>query len=271
MAAATDVSEQAAERLTEALADLSFFELVDGEYEPTNRALGMLAKRDVRSIGSVPHELDALDELTGLPETLETDVPPERHDAWEANALGAHYASDEQTVRACVTAAVRAAPDADAVVDVCGGSGVYAAEFAARGFDATLVTSPATAELLGRVHGDSVRVYEGTPAALDPRFDVAFLGDALSAMDPAEARAICSTAADLLGGDGAVVATDVFADGDGDVGATVTAEVRGLAAGHGGAHAPEPVRDWLIDAGLTDVRMAAIPGTGRSAAIGTTD
>jgi len=266
VAAATDVAEPSAERVVRALARIGFLERVGDEYEPTNRALGLLAKRDVRSIGSIPHDLDRLDELVELPETLETDVAPERRGDWEANALGAHYATDEATVRACVTAAVRTAPDAGSVVDLSGGSGVYAREFAARGLDATLVTSSTTADRLGRVHGDRVRIHPDVPATLDPGFDVAFLGDALSAMDPAEARATCSVAADLLGGDGAVVAADVFTDGD--RGAPVTAEVRGLAAGHGGAHAPEAVRDWFTDAGLADVRVSAIPGTERSAVVG---
>ncbi|MFB9825782.1 class I SAM-dependent methyltransferase [Halobaculum roseum] len=271
VAAETEVAEPEARRLVGTLADLGFFEVVGDEYEPTNRALGLLAKRDVRSIGSIPHELDRLDELVGLPETLETGVPPERHGDWEANALGAHYATDEATVRACVTAAVRAAADAESVVNLCGGSGVYAREFAARGLDATLVASPATAERLGRVHGDDVRVHEGVPATLDPGFDVAFLGDALSAMDPPEARATCAVAADLLGGDGAVVATDVFDAGDAgdDRGeAAVAAAVHGLASGHGGAHPPEAVRDWFTEAGLSDVRVSAIPGTDRHAAVG---
>ncbi|MXR42439.1 SAM-dependent methyltransferase [Halobaculum sp. WSA2] len=269
VAAATDVAQPAAERVVRALARVGFLERVGDEYEPTNRALGLLAKRDVRSIGAFPHELDRLDELVELPETLETGVAPERRGDWEANALGADYATAEATVRACVTEAVRAAPHAGSVVDLSGGSGVYAREFVARGLDATLVASPATAERLGRVHADRVRIHADVPAALDPDFDVAFLGDALSAMDSAEARATCSVAADLLDGDGAVVAADVFADGD-DV-AAVAAEVRGLAAGHGGAHPPEDVRDWLVDAGLADVRVSAIPGTDRSAVVGTAD
>ena len=269
VAEATDVAEPAAERVVRALARVGVLERVGDEYEPTNRALGLLAKRDVRSVGSIPHELDRLDELVELPETLQTGVAPARHGEWEVNALGTHYAADEATVRACVTAAARTVPDARSVVDLSGGSGVYAREFAARGVDATLVTSPSAADRLGRVHGDRVRVYEGVPATLTAGFDVAFLGDALSAMDPAEARAACSVAADLLGDDGAVVATDVFADGE-EV-ASLTAEVRGLAAGHGGAHAPGTVRDWLIDAGLADVRVASIPGTEHSAAIGLVD
>ncbi|WP_435062862.1 methyltransferase domain-containing protein [Halobaculum sp. EA56] len=265
VAAETDVSEPRAARLVEALATLGFLEAVDGEYEPTNRALGMLAKRDVRSIGPIPHELDVLDELVGLPETLETGVPPERHREWEANALGAHYATDDATVRACVTAAVRAAPDAETVVDLCGGSGAYAAEFAARGLDATLVESPAAVDLLGRVHGDRVTLHAGPATALDGSFGLAFLGDALSGMDSAEARATLSAAVDLLGDGGALVATDVLDDGSE---AAVAAEARGLAAGHGGAHDPAAVRDWLTEAGLADVRVDPVPGTDRHAAVG---
>lgn len=264
-AAATEVSEPGARRVIGALADLGFLESVDGEYEPTNRALGMLAKRDVRSVGPIPHALDATDDLVGLPGTLEGGVPPERGDDREANALGAHYATDEATVRACTTAAVRAVPGAGSVVDLCGGSGVYAAEFAARGLDATLVTSPTAAELFGRVHGDGVALHAGAPSALDGGFDLAFLGDALSGMAPAEARATLAVGADLLDGDGAVVAADVFDDGSE---AAVAADVRGLASGHGGAHDPDAAREWAVEAGLADVGIAPIPGTDRRALVG---
>lgn len=267
VAAETDVSEPVARRLLAALADLGFFERVGDEYEPTNRALGMLAKRDVRSIGTIPHALDTIEELIGLPETLETGVPPERRSDWEANALGAHYATDEAVVRACVTEAVRAAPDADSVVDLCGASGVYAAEFAARGVDATLVESPSAVELLGRVHGDRVALHTGTPASLEASFDIAFLGDALTELDPAEATATLGVAADLLASDGVLVAVDTFDDGS-DGPETVTTETRALAAGHGGAHATETVRSWLTDAGLSDVRVRSVPGTDRHAAVG---
>ena len=267
VADATDVAEPSARRLVEALAELGFFAAVGDEYEPTNRALGMLAKRDVRSIGPIPHALDRLDELVGLPETLETGVAPERRDDWEANALGAHYATDPAVVRACVTAAVRANPDASSVVDLCGGSGVYAREFAARGLDATLVESPSAVDLLGRVHGDRVRFHAGIPATLDGTFDLAFLGDAVSGMDPGEVVPTLSVAVDLLGGDGALVATDVLDDGDGAVGV----EARALAAGHGGAYDTETVRDWFTEAGLADVRVTPIPGTDRHVAVGVVD
>ncbi|UIP00574.1 class I SAM-dependent methyltransferase [Halobaculum sp. CBA1158] len=268
VAAETDLSVADADRLVGALADLGLFEEVDGAYEPTNRALGMLAKRDVRSIGAIPHELDRLEELVGLPETLETGVPPERPAEWEVNALGAHHASDEATVRARVTAAVRAAPDADSVVDVCGGSGVHAREFAARGLDATLVESPSAVDALGRVHGDRVRLHAGTPAALEESFGLAFLGGVLSGMDPAEARATLAVTADLLSPGGALVAVDALGDGSA---ASVAAEARGLATGHGGAHDPDEVRDWLAEAGLADVRIESVPGTEDTAVIGVVD
>lgn len=268
VAAETDVAEQQAQRLVGALADLGFFEAVGDEYEPTNRALGLLAKRDVRSIGSIPHDLDRLDELVGLPETLEMGVPPERHGDWEANALGAHYATDDAVVRACVTAAIRSNPDAESVVDLCGGSGVYAAEFATRGLDATLVDSAATLDALGRVHGDRVTLHAGTPATLEEPFGIAFLGDALSGMDGPEARATLTAAGDVLVDGGVVVATDVLDDGSGDA---VAVEARGLAAGHGGAHDPDAVRGWLREARFGDVHVDSIPGTNRRAIVASVD
>ncbi|ESP87610.1 class I SAM-dependent methyltransferase [Candidatus Halobonum tyrrellensis] len=264
--AETDVTPEAAAVMVEVLADLGLLTRVDGEYEPTNAALGLLAKRDVRSIGGVPHAIDDVDELVDLPTTMETGVPPERGDDWTANALGAHAATDEAFVRAAVTAAVRAAPDAERVVDLCGGSGVYAAEFAARGRAVTLVDSAEAVDLVEPLYDDAnVTVHAGTPATLGGPFDLAFGADVATAMDPGELAALVGAAAAVLGPEGTLVLVETVADGSG--GATA-ADVRGLASGHGGAHAAADYREWFADAGFADTAVEPVPGTDAHAVVG---
>lgn len=269
VAAETDVTEAAAERTVSVLADLGFLEAVDGEYEPTNRALGHLAKRDVRSIGAVPHALDTVEALVDLPNTMETGVPPGEPDDATLHRLGAHATTDEAVVRACVTAAIRAAPDAERVVDLCGGSGVYAAEFAARGRDVTLVDSVDSVEAIEPLYRNAdITLHAGTPATLDRPFGLAFAAGTASRMDPAEVGNLLEAAVEALDDDGTLVLADVFADGtDADASeAAVTADVVGLATGHGGAHEAAAVREWLRAAGFGDVRLERIPGTDLRAA-----
>lgn len=264
--AETEVTPEAASVMVGVLADLGFLTEVDGEYEPTTRALGLLAKRDVRSVGSVPHALDEVGELVDLPTTMVTGVPPERGDDWTANALGAHAATDEALVRAAVTAAVRAAPAAERVVDLCGGSGVYAAEFAAHDRAVTLVDSP---EVVDRVRPlyerTDVAVHAGSPASLGGSFDLAFAADAATAMDPVEAVALVAAAADALDDAGTLVLVETLADGSE---AATAADIRGLASGHGGAHEAADYREWLSDAGFADVDVERVPGTPLYAVVG---
>ena len=263
---ATGVTPEAAAATIDVLVGLGLFEEVDGEYEPTNGALGLLAKRDVRSVGRLPHTLDEVDELVRLPTTMATGVPPERGDDWTANALGAHAATDESLVRAAVTAAVRAAPAAEHVVDLCGGSGVYAAEFAARGRTVTLVDSPDAGDLVEPLYRDSaVSVHTGTPATLGEASDLAFGADVVTAMDPPEAAGLCDAAAAALGPDGTLVLVETLAGGGEP---SVAADVRGLASGHGGAHEPADYRRWFEGAGFGSVTVEAVPGTATHAVVG---
>ncbi|WP_435127277.1 methyltransferase domain-containing protein [Halobaculum sp. D14] len=266
VAAETDVTREAAETAVQALADLGFVERVRDGYEPTNRAIGLLAKRDVRSVGALPHALDELDLLVDLPETMETGVPPEPPDDWSVNRLGAHAATDDAAVRSAVTAAVHAAPEADRVLDVCGGSGVYAAEFADRGYDVTMLDDAETVDRVEpMLRSRGVRLHPGHPADLDGPYGLAFAGGMLSRVDPAEARSVLSGVADALVDDGTVVLVDTVADGSD---AAVAASVCGLAAGHGGASDSDEIRSWLRDAGFADVSVDAVPGTERHAAVG---
>jgi hypothetical protein len=303
VAASTGVTERTARVTVRSLAELGFLRRVGGAYEPTNRALGLLAKRDVRSIGRLPHALDLQTMSRALPETMHTGDPPADPPDWTRNRLGAVEATDEATVRACVTAAIRAAPDADRVLDVRGGSGRYAREVAARGRRATLFESAEVCEVVepllaptdvSLVAGD-LDSLPATAPGTDEQFDLALAVDLVRGLDPARAREAFAGLAGALGPEGTVVLVDAFrelsdADESADdsrddapratvgadvgvdpaVGAGVACEQ--LALGSGDAHATAAVCEWLsspaADVGFADVTARHVPGTDRVAVVG---
>jgi SAM-dependent methyltransferase len=305
VADATGVTERTARVTVRSLAELGFLRRVGGEYEPTNRALGLLAKRDVRSIGRLPHALDVQGYLRALPETMASGDPPAEPADWTRNRLGAVEATDEATVRACVTTAIRAAPDADRVLDVRGGSGRYARELVARGRQATLFESEAVCEvvepLLARTDVSLAAGALDSPPAADPAtgdpFDLALAVDCCRRLDPAALRELFAGLAGVLTPEGAVVLIDAFrtladADatvgpdsaGDGEPRATVGADVgvdpavgaavacEQLALGSGDAHATAQVCEWLASpadgVGFETVSARRVPGTARVAVTG---
>lgn len=268
-AEAAGVTEEAAAVVVESLADLGFVREVGGEYEITNRALGFLAKRDVRSIGRLPHALDLLDLWTDLPERMATGETPETPDDWTRNRLGAHAATDDAAVRARVTAAVRERPDAERVADLLGASGTYATEFAARGFETTLADDAESVEAVEPMlrHRGVGTVVADAPGELgldSEAFGLAFAADATSRLDPAENRALFDAAFDALEPGGTLVLVDVLRDGSPE---SVGARVRALGVGRGDAYPEATYREWLRDAGFSDVACKSVPGDRRTAVV----
>ena len=263
IAAETDTTERAVRATVDALEAEGFLERVGESHEPTNRALGLLAKTDVRSIGRLPHALDRFDALAALPETMRTGDPPERPDDWTRNRLGAVAATDESVVRACVTAAVRERPTADRVLDVGGAPGTYAKEFAARGFDVTLVDRTDAIEV-----SRPFLAHEPIDLVTDdplPEAGLAFVPAVDRRRTADEYRDLFDRFADALAADGAVVVVDRLADRS--PGATADA-IAALATGEGGPHAGAAYREWLGDAGFASVEIRGVPGTDRQAVIG---
>lgn len=268
--AATDVSSRAATLLVESLAREGFLERVGEAYEPTNRALGFLAKTDLRSIGRRPRALDLLDAYAALPETLESGEPPapadpERH---TRNRLGAIEGTDEATVRALATAAVRPAPAADAVLVVGGAPGTLAREFAERGLAATVHDTAAAVDasegLLARTAveltaGELVGPFAGT-------YDLVVATDCASGFDRDALGTFADNAADALGPDGHLVVLDRPADRS--AGATAATLEALATSATGRPHPTETYREVLGGAGFERVEVAAVPGTDRAAIVG---
>lgn len=256
-----DVTERAARITLQALEEMGFLERVGDEYEATNRALGFFAKTDVRSIGSVPHRLDCVDRWLELPETMRTGAPPAKPEDWETNFVGAMATVDEATVRACVTAAVHARPDAERVLDVGGGPGSFATEFARRGFEVTLFDRPAVVDRVERLLADEpVELVAGDATDdLPGGFDVAFCSRVAHALGPDENRRLVANAYDALEPGGAIVLVDRVrgrSEGAALLGAHMLAQTE-----RGDAYTAEAFTGWLDDAGFRDVAVRDVPGT----------
>lgn len=261
VAAETGVTERAADVTVRALAEMGLVEQVGDAWEPTNRMLGFVATRDVRSIGSLPHRLDCLEGWLALPETMRTGEPPARPDDWTRHHAGSLASVDDATVRACVTAAVREHPDAERVLDVAGGPGAFAREFVRRGFEVTLFEQPEmAAEARRNLAAEPVSVVAGDARrGLPEGFDLAFVARTLQALGPDDNRAILDQVADALDPGGTVVVVELLRDRSAGA-ATFAAHMLALTE-EGDVYSEDTLHEWLGDAGFADVRTAAIPGT----------
>lgn len=257
------VTERAARLTVDALCDLDFLERVNDGVEPTNRMLGFITKTDVRSIGRLPHELDRLDALLSLPETMESGDPPLLSANWTRNRLGARAAEDDASVRATVTAAAREQPDADDVLVLADGPGQHAVEFARRGFNVTLLDDSETVdaidpllehERVSLVAGDPLDGADGT----DGEFDLVVYPRVAREYGPGDNRELLATAREALREDGLAVHLDAFRDGDPD--AALVAELLARTDA-GDCYREETVGGWFSDAGFADVRAGDVPGT----------
>jgi SAM-dependent methyltransferase len=270
------VTERAARIVVEAMAELGYLEAVGGDpdgseadrmnvrYEITNRALGFVAKADVRSIGSVPHALDCVDRWIRLPETMETGEPPAREEAsedWTANFAGAMASVDEAAVRASVTAAVHRNPDAERVLDAGGGPGVFAKEFVRRGFDVTLLDRPEVIDIDRRfLEREPIELVAGdiTENLPNDDFDLVFCSRVAHGLSPDENRQFLANAFDALAPGGAVVLTDLVRGRAEDAalfGAHVLAQTEA-----GDTYTEVQFTEWLRDAGFADAEIRDVPG-----------
>jgi len=290
VADATGVTERAARIVLEAMAELGYLEAVgdasgvaDGpdasdddrnhvRYEITNRALGFVAKADVRSIGSVPHVLDCVDRWIRLPETMKTgelSAPETVSEDWTPNFVGAMASVDDAAVRASVTAAVHRNPGAKRVLDAGGGPGVFAKEFVRRGFDVTLVDTPEVVDIdrqflehepIELVAGD---ITDGLP---DGGFDLVFCSRVAHGLSPDENRQFLANAFDALSPGGAVVLTDRVrgrSEGAALFGAHMLAQTE-----EGDTYTEAQFSSWLRDAGFEAVEVRDVPGFDRQVVAG---
>lgn len=260
VATEADVTERAARLTVDALLDMGMLEEVGDGVEPTNRMLGFITKTDVRSIGRLPSELDSVEALIALPETMRTGDPPSLGPDETQNELGARAAEDDASVRAAVTAAVREHPDAEDVLVVAGGPGQHAVEFARRGFDVTLLDTPESADVIHPlIESERVDLVAGDPLeGIDGDYDIVFHARVAREYVTDDNRRLLSAAHDAAHANGLAIHVDAFRDGTPD--GALTAELLARTAG-GACYEEGAVGEWFADAGFADVRAGDVPGT----------
>jgi len=262
----TGVTERAASIGVETLCDLGFLHRTDEGFEPTNRMLGFLSKTDLRSVGSLPHELDTLDDWIALPETMRTgDRPTPSPDATR-NRLGAMAALDEGDVRAAVTAAVHEHPDADTVLDAYGGAGTFSREFARRGYDVTLADTPEVVEVdEPLLEHEPVTLQATDPLdGVDGTYDLVFCANTARTLSPEANEQLLNALYDAVASGGTVVHVDRLrnhAEHPGLLAAEMLARTDG-----GDAYAEADFGEWFAAAGFEHPRVSDVPGT-RSQAV----
>lgn len=263
VASETGLDRETADRVVRLLDEYGYLHSMGAEYEVTNRALGFLATRDVRSIGATPYALDQLDRLAAV--GTDGDGEPEGDDNETAaddrtlrHRLGAHAAT--ATVRAGVTAAIHAAPDADRIVDVRGASGVYAAELARRGREVTLVDSREVLEVVGpMLAGQAIEttVADSLTSVPVEDADLALLAGVLQRHPPEANRELVRSVHDALEAGGVVVVLEPLR---GVSSAARRVAVERLAHGRGDAYTDEEITTWLADAGFVGRETRDVPG-----------
>lgn len=268
VADATGITERAAEITIEALAEYGYFERVGESYEPTNRALGFLTKTDVRSIGSAPHALDSLSRWFALPETMATGEVPEKPANWTRNFMGAMASVDSQTIRASVTAAEHAHPRPDTVLDVGGGPGTFAREFARRGADVTLLDQSDVIEIVSPLlESESVNLVSGDMLdSLPTGFDLVFCSRITHMFGPEENSQLFENCFEALDSGGILVCTDFVR---GRSARAPSFAVNMLAqTENGNTYSEDEYREWLTAVGFEELAIRDVPGTELQAIIG---
>ncbi|WP_266075135.1 class I SAM-dependent methyltransferase [Haladaptatus caseinilyticus] len=264
----TGVTERSTRITLEAMVEMGFLERLDDEYEATNRALGLFTKTDVRSVGSVPHRLDCLSRWIELPKTMRTGSPPDLPDDWTTNFMGAMATVEEPTVRSCVTEAVHEHPDAERVLDVGGGPGTFATEFARRGYETTLVDQPDVIDIDSRFleHEPVVLAAGDVTDSLPTGFDIVFCSRVAHALGPDENRQLLANAFDALEPGGVAVFTDQVrgrAEGAALMGAHMLAQTE-----NGDTYTANEFENWFASAGFVEFEIRDIPGTNQQAIVG---
>lgn len=268
-AAETDVTERAARITVDALAEMGVLREVDGSYEPTNRALGLLAQRDVRSIGALPHRLDCLTNWFALPETMRGEEPPVDHYRDRPRQLAGSMATvGEATVRTCVTEAVHAAPDADSVLDVGGGPGSFATEFADRGYEVTLFERPETVEVIEPLlANEPIEVVSGDARQVLPGdYDLVFCSRVIHGLGPQDNARLLESVHEALVPGGTLVAID-HVRGRSDRAARFAAHMLAQTS-DGDTYDEQTLRTWFEDAGFATFDVRDVPGTDYQAIVG---
>lgn len=202
------------------------------------------------------------DRVRGLPVAEPRPAMP-HPDRWQA----AMAVSARRAAPGVVDAVLAAAPEAASVVDLGGGHGEYALEFARRGVKATLQDRPTMIEI-----GRSERRLEAAGVELvagdffetlpDARFDVVFVSGVTHTMPGERVGELFRRAASIVA-PGGVLAVQTFLRGRHRTGAIFAIQML-VNGGGGDTHAEADYRRWLTDAGFAAPEVVDVDDGRRS-------
>lgn len=148
----TGITDRAASTVLEALADFGYVQEDGGSYDPTGRLRGFDPETPPLERGILPHRVDTFEDYMHLPEKMQGTYSSTFTDEEFRNYMGGMATIAESTVRSIVTEAEHVHPRPDRVLNVGGGPGRFAAEFARRGAEVTLLDREPVLSFLGDHH-----------------------------------------------------------------------------------------------------------------------
>ncbi len=175
--------------------------------------------------------------------------------------LEALVVNGRESAPGVVDACLARCPGARRVLDVAGGHGVYALEFARRGLAATVLDRPAVLEWADRdgalsaagVTAFPADVFEELPGTT---FDLVFCAGFSYTLDAARNQALLARLRPAVAGGGAL-AVMTFLRGTDPMAALFAVQM--LAGGTGGEpHGEDDYRRWLAEEGYGDVEVLAL-------------
>lgn len=257
----TGITERAARTVLATLVDVGYASESDGEYRATERLRGFDPATPVAERGMLPHRLDILENYLSLPDILRTGKYPEPDATDLENYVAGMATIDERVVRSAVTAAEHAHPRPERVLDVGGGIGRFAREFAQRGASVTLLDDPAVIDLVEpRLSGTGIELRKGDAVdSLPEGFDLAFCGRLTVSMSPDENESLFENLFAALEPGGTAACMEFVRDRS-DAGPVFGFHMLAMSP-TGNTYTAERYRSWLTDAGFVGASVDAVPGT----------
>ena len=257
----TGITERAAKTALATLADIGYASDSGGEYRATQRLRGFDPATPVAERGMIPHRLDILENYLALPDLMRTGEYPEPDAADLENYVAGMATIEENVVRSAVTAAEHAHPRPERVLDVGGGIGRFAREFAQRGAAVTLLDDPAVIELAeSRLSGTGIETRGGDAvASLPDGYDLAFCGRLTVSMSPDENEQLFGNLYDALEPGGTAACMEYVRDRSA-VGPLFGFHMLAMSP-TGNTYTAEQYRSWLTDAGFVGASVDEVPGT----------